>query len=70
MSERLIPGRVAATVGSMDRFDGRSLAVGLAIGVLVGFAIMMVTDQLAWIYVFAVIGAMVGSSRNWFNKGE
>ena len=43
----------------MDRFDGRAMAVGIVLGMVVGLVIFYFTDNQTWIYLSAAIGAIL-----------
>ncbi len=51
----------------MDQFDGRGLGAGIAGGVVVGLVVFYFADNPNWIYLFAVVGAVVGMNSKWFS---
>ncbi|MEI2716540.1 MAG: hypothetical protein V9E98_06030 [Candidatus Nanopelagicales bacterium] len=52
----------------MNGFDGRSMGVGIAVGVLVGLLVAYFTENPVWVSLLAAIGALIGISRNWFDR--
>lgn len=52
----------------MDEFDGRGLALGIIGGVIVGFGLLMLTDNAVWVGLIAGIGAILGLNKGWFSR--
>ena len=60
--------RFRGRVGRVNGFDGRSMGVGIAVGVLVGLLVAYFTENPVWVSLLAAIGALIGISRNWFDR--
>lgn len=54
----------------MDTFDGRGLAIGLALGAGVGLLIWMFSGSALWISVMAPIGAVIGMNAGFGRRDD
>ncbi len=43
----------------MDRFDGRAMAVGIVLGLIVGLVIYYFVHNTMWIYLGSAVGAIL-----------
>jgi len=49
-------------------FDGRGLALGILAGTVIGFVVMLVTGNPAFIGACAALGALLGMNTGWFHR--
>jgi hypothetical protein len=54
----------------MDRFDGRSMAVGIVLGMVVGLALFALTSNTMLIYLSAGIGAVLCMNAGFFKDKD
>lgn len=53
----------------MEGFDGRGLAIGIAVGVFVGLGLSFLSGGNAlWVSIMAALGAVIGMNAGWFTN--
>jgi len=65
-----VTGCIVGYGQQMDRFDGRALGVGIAVGVVLGLVVCFFTGNPMWVTIGAAVGAILGVNAGWLQDGD